>query len=313
MPIVLGVDGGGTKTAVVCVDTTTKQLLGSFVSPCSNPNSVGIESAKEAVKEGILGAMREAKVDSTNQVLGVCLGMSGVDRPEDKTRVMEWVFSVLPSLTPDSVLISNDAVVALASGTGGVVDGIVVISGTGMIVYGFREGKEIRSGGWGPLLGDEGSGYHLGQEILRAVTKALDGRGPQTMLLQETERFLGLSAQLDLINWAYKDHSWKRFADLAPLVGLCARKGDLVALQILNYAASQLMENISVVVKRMGINSTDKISLVFAGGNLNHQNSELATALREQVQAKFPNIEIKFPSMEPAHAAALLAFHSLKK
>ena len=91
-------------------------------------------------------------------------------------------------LLPDvPALIHNDAVIALASGTGGQLYGVVLISGTGMIAMGFnRAGERRRAGGWGALLGDGGSGYAIGAAVLRAVTWAADGRGPATSLTSAT-------------------------------------------------------------------------------------------------------------------------------
>src|SRR5690606_3508386 len=96
-------------------------------------------------------------------------GMAGVDRPDDKKTVNEWLVEELPN---SKHIIVNDGVVALASGTGGEKHGIVIISGTGSISLGFNKKKgdiQKRAAGWGPLLGDLGSGYYIGNDVLIAV------------------------------------------------------------------------------------------------------------------------------------------------
>lgn len=101
------------------------------------------------------------------------LGMAGVDRPDDKKIVQDWIAEFFGRSLP--VDITNDGVVALASGTGGHKHGIVVISGTGCIALGFYQGaggEQKRASGWGPLLGDEGSGFAIGQNALVAIARA---------------------------------------------------------------------------------------------------------------------------------------------
>ena len=180
--------------------------------------------------------------------------MSGVDRPSDKLQVTGWIHELLKHLNHkyktgeetekevegSSILVYNDAVAALASGTMGKLQGAVVISGTGMIVLATQDGFQFhRTGGWGPLLGDQGSGYDVGQQILRAVTNQIDSIGPVTTLYQKVLDYLNLKKGEELIGWAYSDHSWKKFADLAPLASICAKDGDSVAdLILLNSAKS---------------------------------------------------------------------------
>lgn len=106
------------------------------------------------------------------KVRAIVLGMAGVDRPEDKKIVQDWMAEYFSRDLP--VDITNDGVVALASGTNGAKHGIVVISGTGCIALGFYKGsggEQKRASGWGPLLGDEGSGFAIGQAALIAIVR----------------------------------------------------------------------------------------------------------------------------------------------
>ena len=113
-----------------------------------------------------------AQLPATSVVTGACLGMSGVDREPEKLRWSEAATRLL-RIDLSRVRVSNDAVTALASGTGGRLEGISLIAGTGTIALGMHAGLSVRAQGWGPVLGDEGSGYAVGQAALRAVARAL--------------------------------------------------------------------------------------------------------------------------------------------
>lgn len=196
--------------------------------------------------------------------------MSGVDRPNDKLKVVGWIKELIPTLkssysngtetdsqlTESEILVYNDAVAALASGTKGVLYGVVVISGTGMIVVGYASDNvtNARSGGWGPLLGDEGSGYAIGFDILKSVVRYSDGTGTPTSLKDAVLNNLNLNNASDLIGWAYKDSfAWKQFADLAPLATSCAKNGDNVSIQILENAALNLVVKYIVITLNINI------------------------------------------------------------
>lgn len=165
--VVIGVDGGGTKTNVVCLDCSTKKILAQIKTTSTNWNSVGAENAKKTLLDGINSCLAEAKISKDHGkehlaflkrvVVGVGMGMSGVDRPEDKKAYTGWILELLPHLKlnetghlVDKITITNDAIAALASGNEGHLFGVVVISGTGSIALGMdSKGNSTRAGGWG--------------------------------------------------------------------------------------------------------------------------------------------------------------------
>jgi len=301
--VFLGVDGGATKTVTVCVDTH-RHILGRHVSGSSNHNSVGDDNARSNLVAGIEGVLKESGRTS-NDVGGITLSMAGVDRPQDKELVSSWISSVLPNA---SYSIHNDAVAALASGTDGVLYGVVVISGTGMIAYGFKSnGESARAGGWGPLLGDEGSGYHIGSEVLKAVARAKDGMIQPTQLTNKVFSFLSLQKEEDLITWAYtkNDEGWQRIAQLSSVAHEAARDNDIVAKRILTSAASSLVDTIQSVVRQLDIQG--EFPLVMAGGNLDHDGSVLASELVRLLAERVPKARPTRPKVEPALGAGFLA------
>lgn len=166
--VVVGVDGGGTKTHCSVVDVETEKVLGTGVAGCSNQNSVGKEKAKEAVSEAIANALSTANLTHHNgmlffllfvfmAVVGICLGISGVDRPNDKIEVTGWIRDIfrenenLETIIGKGLLIYNDGVTAMSSGTfGNLKDCMVIISGTGSICIATEDGENfVRTGGWG--------------------------------------------------------------------------------------------------------------------------------------------------------------------
>jgi N-acetylglucosamine kinase-like BadF-type ATPase len=302
--LVLGVDGGGTKTACVIMDSSHR-VLGRGEAGASNWHSVGPEAARRNTAAAIHMAL--AAAGSTPAALSAaCLGMGGVERPGDLAQVESWVQEFLPGVP---ATIHNDAVVALTSGTGGEIYGVVLICGTGMIVFGYdADGRVCRSGGWGALLGDPGSGYAIGAAALQAVTWAVDGRGPSTTLEQAVLSFLKLAQPMDLIDWAYSDVAWHRFARLAPLTLECARQGDGVAQQIVEQAAAGLAVAVEVVVHKLQLEASC-FPLVLAGGNMGP--GLLTDTLYPYLRRIAPHATIIRPQVEPAVGAALLALHKM--
>lgn len=186
---VLGIDGGGTKTVCAALALPASgdaagsagDVTGWGRSGSSNRNSVGDEAARTNIFLAIDGALAQADVHA-DEVAAICLCLSGADRPADIVLVEGWVRTRLPRA---QISVYNDSVAALASGTGGQLYGIVVISGTGMIVLGYNEqGERHRAAGWGALLDRHGSGYALGIDALHAITRAADGSGPATTLTE---------------------------------------------------------------------------------------------------------------------------------
>ena len=302
-PIVLGIDGGGTKTVAVVMDGE-RRVLGRAQAGSTNWNSVGVETARANLHAVAGTALAEAG-RSASELSAICIGASGVDRPDDRTRMQAWLAELAPQA---ATAIHNDAVVALSAGTGGDVYGLVLISGTGMIVYGFdRAGHSRRAGGTGALLGDPGSGYAIGADSLAAVMWAADGRGPETSLTSAILDQLGMTNPTELIPWTYADTAWERFASVAPQAIRCAEAGDAVALAILDKAARGLAVAVQAVAA--GLSMGDDFPLVMAGGLL--RPGFYARLVERAVESFAPDVKIIHPQVEPAIGAGLLALRGI--
>eukprot|EP00884_Botryococcus_braunii_P022844 jgi/Botrbrau1/9243/Bobra.180_1s0005.2 len=288
-PLFIGLDGGGTKTVAVVIDRDAN-VVGRALGGCTNWHSVSEEEASQVLKDTLQGAVNQCK-GGWQEVKAMCLAMSGVDTERDRLRV--------------DLAVHNDAVGTLACGTHGRPEGCVLIAGTGTIAYGVgKNGKHARAGGWGPLFLDGGSGYDIGQRGLAAAAKAYDGRGPETSLLGELCKHCGVEPWEGLLEWAYKDRTWARVAELAVVVIRCAEAGDTVAWDIVSAAAAEAVRSVAAVASRCSF--THDFDLVLAGGLL-LGDSGYADIVREHLRLSLPHARILVPNMEAAVGAALLA------
>ncbi|KAK9823451.1 hypothetical protein WJX72_002863 [[Myrmecia] bisecta] len=300
--VVVGVDGGSTKTDCVAVDLASKQVIGRFMTAASNWNSVGGPEALQTLQSAIIGALAVAG-KTTEDVAAVCLGVSGVDTPKDVHALTQTLRAFFPAET--DIMVDNDSVIALACGTDGRLEGCVLVAGTGTIAFVVREdGTRVRASGWGPAFLDGGSGYDVGQRALAAIARAVDGRGPQTDLVELICNFCGVPLSEDLIGWAYAEPGWSRIASLAPVVVQCATEGDTVAQGVLQAAIAEL---VAAVVSLEGRCKFDgPFDLVLSGGLLTEgfaYSDMCEAALRKQL----PHANIIHPKVEAAIGAALLA------
>jgi N-acetylmuramic acid 6-phosphate etherase len=250
----LGIDGGGTHTVALLAARASEPssvgwtVRGRGTAGPSNRQAVGTERALAALDEAVSAAFAAAGL-RRGPVASACLGLAGADRPDDQGVIREWAQRVRLAAT---VEVTSDAAILLAAGTpqGW---GLVLIAGTGSIAFGqSADGRRARAGGWGYLLGDEGSAYALATSALRAVARAADGRGPATAL---TERFLerlGLSRPQDLIAVVYRGGRDRAdLAALAPLVVEAADR-DAVAADIVAEGARELARAGAAVARQLG-------------------------------------------------------------
>jgi glucosamine kinase len=231
----LGVDGGQSGTTAVIADSTGTICGWASAGPC-NHVAAAESRAKflRVMRECVSQAAARAGLDPAHpRFRAACLGMSG--GPEDKAGLLADVF------TAQDILVTHDAKIALAGATAGT-PGIVVIAGTGSIAFGENEQSETaRAGGWGYIFGDEGGGFDIVRQALRAILGEHEGWGPRTALTPALLEASGTSDANETLHLFYTpDWPRSRVAALAPVVDQIAEAGDPVALDIMNRAALQL-------------------------------------------------------------------------
>lgn len=295
--LVLGIDGGGTKTVAWLgrcdpvpagnVETKSQGILGRGTAGPSNQRAIGPELALRHLDEAVALAFVDAGI-SRCRVRAACVGLAGADRVSDRTVIEQWASR---SELADYVRVVNDAIPLLYAGTSpeasdastielipGV--GIALICGTGSMAYGVNAAGETgRCGGWGYLIGDEGSAYRIGQAALHAISLAVDGRGPQTRLTDEVTQFLQVAQPADLVGAVYGASSPRSVvAELARTVFAAASNGDPVAAEILRQGAAELARLVSVLADRLRL--TQNLALFLTGSVLLEQDAYRRDVLR---------------------------------
>lgn len=262
--LVLGIDGGGTRTVVLLAarDGRGWKLLGRGEAGPSNRQAVGTSAAMAELDAATAGAFLAAGRTRCS-VRAACLGLAGAGRPGDQEIVREWAAR---AKLASSVHVIEDAALLLAAGTP---DGwgVAVVAGTGSMAYSrSADGRTARSGGWGPLLGDEGSGYAIALAGLRAAARAADGRAQPTRLTDRLLAAFGLSRPEELVGAVYRGGDRAALAALAPVVLAAAEAGDQVAGEIVGEAACELASAAAAAARQLDLGPSFPVAV--AGGVL---------------------------------------------
>ncbi|HEX8183415.1 MAG TPA: BadF/BadG/BcrA/BcrD ATPase family protein [Blastocatellia bacterium] len=297
----LGIDGGGTKTHAIVTDGACR-ILGEGFSGASNPLRVGLEEAVSHIEHGVRDACAQARI-KLEEVTSACAAIAGVNHSIHFHTMKDALDQALGLGVLELV---TDARAALEGALDGHA-GIVLIAGTGSIAMGVNEaGEQARSGGWGPTISDEGSGYDIARRALKAVISSFDGRSPRTVLSERILNKLRISSAADLPGVIYNSDSESvEIASLAELVTGAAHDGDDVARDILSGAGRELGELVVSVVKRLGLES--KLFRVACVGSVFKSGELVVSPLREAVLRVAPGAEIGPPLFPPTIGAIKIA------
>jgi N-acetylglucosamine kinase-like BadF-type ATPase len=300
---VLGIDAGGTKTVCHLADETGALLAETRGS------GANLQAAGELHVEKVLHDVMSEALGSSGIVPAViCLGIAGVDRPEDSV-VVAGIMRRIGARARSIVV--NDALVALEAGAPES-PGVVIISGTGSIAYGRNARNEgARAGGWGHVLGDEGSGYWIGRAALRAVLREADRRGPRTALTALLLQHFGVPEAQGLIHEVYQSTLRPAaIGALARCVQQAFTDGDAAAIGILKAAADELESSGVSVARRLEL-GYEPFPFILAGGIF-----RAVPWLREEMQRRLPlavsNGSARLLEREPAAGAVSLALQEAR-
>jgi N-acetylglucosamine kinase-like BadF-type ATPase len=268
-----------------------------------NPNVVGLEGAASNLADLLIGCCAAGNIDPAD-VRAAVLGIAGVGSGPIRRQLLDRMTETLcvRRVHVPEVHLETDARIALEGALRGG-PGVIVIAGTGSIVLGkTADGTGIAVGGWGRLLGDEGSGYFLGREALRAVACEMDGRGAATRLRTLLKEVHGLRGREEIIDAVYQQQF--DIASLAPLVLRAADEADPAALDIVHRGTDLLADQAGVAVR--GIDDGERVGVVLAGGLLEH-DTIYARILRERLASRFPRVEVRAALAPPIEGAVLMA------
>lgn len=303
MRVVLGLDGGGTKTHVVVADEAGA-LLGAAAGEAANWEDVGMEAAAGAIRAVTLEALQSSGL-APGALDASVFGLAGNDWPSDHDRLA----AIPASLGLGGVQeIVNDSFVALRAGANHPW-GVVVVAGTGTVVAGRNEaGEEFRTLGLGPMFGDWGGSSEISEEAIRGIAEAYTGLGPATSLTDRFAAAMDRSSIADLLEYASRQ--LPPTAHLAPLVLEAAEDGDAVARSIAERAGTSLGASAGLVTRRLGMHD-GHVEVVLAGGVLRAESRILEQALKKELRrsapAAFP-VRLEVP---PVVGAALRALENL--
>lgn len=302
----LGVDGGGTNSRAVILDGTGT-ILGEGRSDAANLLRVGLEKAAKHVFQAVGAACREAEIEAS-QIAAACIGLAGVSQAHYHRQMLDALKAKLPI---PAITLETDARVALAGATGNQ-PGVVIIAGTGSIACGINSsGQFARAGGWGPMMGDEGSGSYIGRRTLEAVMMSYDFRGEATSMTAPVLRHFGVSSPPELTTVIYDSSSKEKgevpskIAQLSPIAVKEAQEGDQVAARILCDAACELSKTAIAVIEQLKMEH-DTFRVAYVGGVF-EAGELILKPLRREIQKIAPNVEVAPPLDPPVIGAAKMA------
>lgn len=308
MAYVIGIDGGGTKTLLKIADMQGNLISVQEGGP-SNINSISrddvIYNLTNIIENGI-SDIKEDKADCK----AICLGTAGAGRDEEKELLKGIIKNI--GFKYSEIIVVDDAVTALYAGTG-TGEGIVLISGTGSMCYGRnKEGVQVRCGGWGHIIGDEGSAYYIGLKALSTIMKSFDGRESKTLLTSIILNQIGLNKPEDIVNYVYKSGKGKKeIASLAKGVNQAYLKGDNLAKEILHDASRELFICTKTVMGKLGF--SEKPVNIIINGSVITKNDYINNNYKVMLAKHYPLAEIKEMKNDSAWGAVLIVLKKFSK
>lgn len=306
--LVLGIDGGGTKTHSLLVALDGTVVAEASGGP-SNLQREGMARAASTLMEVILETCRKAEC-TADALQSVVIGVAGAGREGDRGELLEALgaASGKKKFPLKNIVVETDARIALeAAFAGG--PGIVVIAGTGSIaLYRTEDGKMLRAGGWGYLLGDEGSGYAIARDGVGAVLRQHDGRGEKTSLTGHALTHFSVAGAEALIPKIYLEHA--DVAAFAPKVLEAASADrDRTAHQILLKNAGELLELVRSLTIR--VPPKRKLPVCLMGGLLENENA-YSKLVRDRINHSLPQVVVQKPKFAAAFGAAIIGLKAFR-
>ena len=305
---VLAIDGGGSKTDVVLVDTQG-QVIAQVQGPSSQPQILGIPRSL-AVLDDLAERVRLAAGLPAGEPLAdhAAVYLAGMDLPQE-------IAAIEPLLRArawaESLVVDNDTFAVLRAGTQAL-DAVAVVCGTGVNCVGRNAaGEQARFAALGEITGDWGGGHHLGQKALWHATRGDDGRGPATALQQAVATHFGQPDAISVgIAIHFEEISNDRLNELAPVVFSIAATGDAIAGRLVDRMASEIALFATVSMRRLGLLDRP-VDLVLGGGVARGRDPRLLDQLGRQVLAANPRTSIVVVDAAPVVGAALLGLDAL--
>jgi glucosamine kinase len=297
----LGLDGGGTKTKCVITDINLNPLFTCQGGP-SNFLIIGTKKVSATILSLILESIDHLKI-SAAEIQAILIGTTGAGRTSDANKLKnEFItFAHSKGYSFNSFHVDSDARIALEGAFSGK-PGALLIAGTGSVIFGKdRNNKIHRVGGFGRLLGDEGSGNTLGRKGLNQVAKEFDGRGEKTLMTEFLKRDFGIVDSAHLITEVYRNNF--DLATFAPRVFEAAKFGDSIAIKVLEEEIDELIMHVKAITKMLG---EESMPLCLVGGTITTENY-YSLLFRKKIEQQLPKVKIVTAENPPEIGAAFMA------
>lgn len=306
MKYVIGVDGGGTKTKLVLYNLN-KELLSGYISGPSNILSSGYDIAKQSITEVLMKGVVERGY-KLEECQALCIGVAGAGRENIKEQIKQIIRECGYSR---ELIITHDAETALMGATNGK-KGILIIAGTGAICYGQNDkGDRHRVSGWGHIIGDEGSAYSIGRDIINSVMREYDGRGQATYLTPLLLEAMQLTNPEEIITAIYAANIMKQdIAAYAILLDRAIKVNDTVALEILKKSVNDNVEAVAAVIRKLELEET-AVDIIVSGSVLVN-NQRIKNEFIHQLKIMYPKAKVKDMINDASYGAMLIALQSYK-
>ena len=295
-PLVVGVDGGGTRTRVLLCDATGA-VLARVEGAASALQTVQESVAADIIKSLIAEALAAADRPDTRPAVCV-VGVAGAG--QERAAQALWA-ALAQRRVADDVSVQADATIAMDDAFGDSA-GVLLVAGTGSVAFSRApDGRIERCGGWGPYVGDEGSAAWLGKRALGVVSASQDGREPETALTGAVLTALELESLEDVIPWAAKATPGT-FAQLAPVVAQVAATGDLRANALISFCVEELALHVRTLARRCFQDERAAIPVAFNGGLLS-RGSLVRKRLEQRLKSAVPGAMIRAEEVDAARGA----------
>jgi len=321
----IGIEGGGTKSSAILTNEKGK-IISQANGSVTNPNVVGFEKSAKNIVSLISILNKKAKCSLKN-ISSIVIGTAGAGNKSNQSQLkkeLQKYFRKEKSLP--KIKITSDAEIAVEAALGKE-SGIVLIAGTGSILFGkgylqrmtndqlrmtnneypmFNvECRSFRIGGWGKILGDEGSGFVIARDALKEVVSSFDRKTPSTVLTKSALKFFSAKSVEELPSKIINGK--KEIPAFAPNVIQLASKKDFQSLFVVEFHCNALLQQLHLMMNNFP--GVDKLPIVLLGGLLENENF-YSRMLKEKIKQYFPQLEIMKPKFPAVYGAILLSLKS---
>jgi N-acetylglucosamine kinase-like BadF-type ATPase len=302
MAYFLGVDGGNSKTQALVI-TDRGKVVGYGASGGSDYQEIGLDFARAAWEQATNMALGQAGLDKA-ELTFCCFCLAGADMPEDYKILSEEVCKIT---SPAPVTVKNDSIAALRADMQCNTFGVTVVLGTGFNAAGRgKDGREIVLPGLGYLSGDYGGGRWIARQMIRAIMRAWDGRGPATSMRDPILQKMGAKDETELIYKLRRQERDDRILDLVPILFDAAFCGDEVAQSLVTFVGVEVGITAGTLIRRLDLQE-EEVPVILSTSVFRGRGPLLLDVIAETVHRVAPRARILTPDIIPVVGAALAA------